>query len=99
MKFEPKRLPVVVLRRILGRLVIKKRASARQPELASWALNDLLFISADGESDEWQITLAHFSENEQTGDLPTLKVLGWDGDDRDLKLDHVHRELQSAFPP
>jgi hypothetical protein len=43
-KFEPKRLPVVALRRILSSLVIKKRASAKKSERASWSLNDLLFI-------------------------------------------------------
>lgn len=32
-KFEPKRLPVIALRRILSRLVIKKRASARKSDL------------------------------------------------------------------
>ena len=31
-KFEPKRLPVVVLRRILSKLVIKKRGSAKTSE-------------------------------------------------------------------
>ena len=96
-KFEPKRLPVIALRRILGRLVIKKRASANKSEMASWQLNDLLFISSYGEGDTRQIGLAHFSHDEHIGDLPTLRVLGWDGDDRDLKLDHVAHELQSKL--
>jgi hypothetical protein len=96
-QFEPKRLPVVALRRILGRLVIKKRSSANKSELVSWQLHDLLFISSYGEGDNRQISLAHFSENEQFGDLPTLRVLGWDGNDRDLKLDHVHNELQTKL--
>jgi hypothetical protein len=47
--FEPKRLPVVALRKILGNLVIKKRASANKSERAAWGLHDLLFISAFGE--------------------------------------------------
>ena len=42
--FEPKYLPIVVLRRILGSLVIKKRASANKTDHPSWAKNDLLFI-------------------------------------------------------
>ena len=79
-QFAPKRLPVVALRRILGRLVIKKRTAANTSELASWQLNDLMFISSSyGTGDNRQISLAHFSENEQFGDLPTLRVLGWDG--------------------
>ena len=36
-KFEPKRLPVVALRRILSQLVFKKRASANKAERAAWA--------------------------------------------------------------
>src|SRR5213593_4002050 len=35
-KFEPKRLPVVVLRRILGQVVLKKRTSSRAAERAAW---------------------------------------------------------------
>ena len=42
--FEPKRLPVVVMRRILRALIPKKRASSRQTDHAVWNLNDLLFI-------------------------------------------------------
>lgn len=34
--FEPKQLPIVVLRRILRSLVIKKRASARKSQQAAW---------------------------------------------------------------
>ncbi len=96
-KFEPKRLPVVALRRILGQLVIKKRASAKRAEQAAWQPHDLLFISAYGEGDERQINLAHFSEGSERGDLPTLKVLGWDGDDTKLKLDHVAHELHTKL--
>src|SRR4030042_137515 len=37
--FEPKQLPIVVLRRILRSLVIKKRASARKSQQAAWQLH------------------------------------------------------------
>lgn len=96
-KFEPKRLPVVVLRRILSRLVIKKRASAIKSEHASWDLDDLLFISNYGEDEQRQITFAHFSQDKATGDLPTLKVLGWDDADTALHLDHCHQELKGKL--
>jgi len=43
--FEKKRLPLVVLRRILGSLILKRRAGARKPDRPGWHLNDLLFIS------------------------------------------------------
>ncbi|MDA1017943.1 MAG: hypothetical protein O3A00_26230 [Planctomycetota bacterium] len=84
--FEPKRLPVVALRKILGNLVVKKRASANRAERASWKLHDLLFISAFGAGDDRQITLAHFSEGAAGDDIPTLKVLGWDELDTHLNL-------------
>ena len=77
-KFEPKRLPVVALRRILGRVVLKKRASANKSELQAWAAEDLLFVSNYGEGGERRIAFAHFSEPQDGRDLPTLKVLGWD---------------------
>ena len=99
-KFEPKRLPVVALRRILSQLVIKKRASVRKAEQAAWNLHDLLFISNYGEGEQRQITFAHFAQEDGTSDLPTLKVLGWDDADTALHIDHVHTELKEhlAWP-
>lgn len=91
-KFEPKRLPVVALRRLLAGLVVTNRASSRRADRAAWKMNDLLFISQYGEADERQISFAHFAEEAQD-DLPTLRVVGWDGDDTAIKLDHVHKEL------
>jgi hypothetical protein len=96
-KFEPKRLPVIALRRILSRLVIKKRASARKSDLASWSLNDLLFISNYGEGNQRHITFAHFSQDDQMGDLPTLKVLGWDDEDTVLHLEQAHKVLKEKL--
>lgn len=46
-KFEPKRLPVVALRRILSQVALKKRASANSDECAAWSVNDLLFVSEE----------------------------------------------------
>src|SRR3990172_3349705 len=74
-KFEPKKLPVVALRRILSRVALKKRASANSAERAAWQADDLLFVSNYGEGDERQITFAHFSQAEARHDLPTLNVL------------------------
>ena len=92
-KFEPKRLPVVVLRRILGQVALKKRASANKSERQAWAADDLLFVSNYGEGEERQIAFAHFSKPQDGHDLPTLKVLGWDNLDTPLHLDAVAREL------
>src|SRR6266446_905485 len=92
-KFEPKRLPVVALRRILGQVASKKRASANSAERAAWSVNDLLFVSNYGEGDERQISFAHFSQAEAKQDLPTLKVLGWDNLDTPLHLDAVAEKL------
>ena len=92
-KFEPKRLPVVALRRILGRVALKKRASANTSERQAWAADDLLFVSNYGEGEERRIAFAHFSKPQDRHDLPTLKVLGWDNLDTPLHLDAVAREL------
>ena len=96
-RFEPRRLPVVVLRRILSQLVIKTRATSRSANQKVWHLNDLLFISNYCEDDERKITFAHFTQNEDTGDLPTLKVLGWDEGDTALHLDDVHQRLKDQL--
>ena len=92
-KFEPKRLPVVALRRILGRVTLKKRVSANSAERQAWAADDLLFVSNYGEGDERRIAIAHFSTPRTGRDLPTLKVLGWDNRDTPLHLDAVARDL------
>lgn len=93
-KFEPKRLPVVALRRILSQVVLKKRATAKAAELAAWAADDLLFISNYGEGDARHISFAHFSIPEGGTDLPTLKVLGWDNLDTPLHLGDVAERLK-----
>lgn len=93
-KFEPKSLPVVALRRILGSVVVKKRASANASERTAWNAEDLLFISNYGQGEARQISFAHFSENPDKNDLPTLKVLGWDQLDTALHIDDVVETLK-----
>ena len=95
-EFDKKKLPVVVLRRILSHLVVKKRASANKADRAAWHSEDLLFISAFGaEDDGREISFAHFHQEE--GDMPTLRVLGWDGGDTSLKLDHLATTLREKL--
>src|SRR5664280_2838601 len=67
LKFEPKRLPIVALRRILSRVVLKNRASANSAERQAWAADDLLFVSNYGEGEDRRITFAHFSQNGAKG--------------------------------
>jgi predicted helicase len=92
-KFEPKRLPVVALRRNLGQVALKKRSSANRADRQAWSPNDLLFISNYGEGNERQIALAHFSAPDGSSDLPALKVLGWNNQDTALRLDDVAAQL------
>lgn len=96
-KFEPKRLPVVALRSILGRVALKKRASANSVERPAWAMEDLLFISNYGEGDARQISLAHFAAPAGGAKLPTLKVVTWDDRDTALRLDQVARALTEGL--
>ncbi|MYH20330.1 MAG: hypothetical protein F4014_03155 [Gemmatimonadetes bacterium] len=92
-KFEPKRLPVVALRRILGQVTLKQRSSANTSDRQVWATDDLLFVSNYGDGEERRIAFAHFSKSQNGHDLPTLKVLGWDNLDTPLHLDAVASEL------
>ena len=91
---------MVALRRILGQVALKKRASANKSERQAWAADDLLFVSNYGEGEERRIAFAHFSKPQDGHDLPTLKVLGWDNLDTPLHLDAVARELSDhlAWP-
>lgn len=96
-EFENKKLPVVVLRRILSHLVVKKRASANKANEAAWHAEDLLFVTAFGEENSAQreIAFAHFHQS--PGDMPTLRVLGWDGGDTPLKLVYVDKVLRERL--
>ena len=73
-EFETKRLPVVVLRRILRSLVPKSRR--RDPNRPVWRMDDLLFISAQGEAAHRRISFAHFRQRE--GRIPELRTFSWD---------------------
>src|SRR3970282_2443973 len=75
-KFEPKKLPVVALRRILSQVALKKRASANSAERTAWAADDLLFVSNYGEGAGRQSSFPHFSQAEARHAPPTLTVLG-----------------------
>ena len=93
LEFEPKKLPVVVLRRILKELVPKKRASLNQGDHALWNKHDLLFISAMGEETERRISFAHFRDlpDGRTG----LDTFDWDDHETQfagigLSLDKLH---------
>jgi len=93
--FEKKRLPLVVLRRILGNLILKRRAGARKADRPGWHLNDLLFISSYGEEEHRTVSFAHFTEEEGDGGLPALRVMGWDDLDTGLHIDHVADRLHN----
>jgi len=99
-KFEKKRLPVVALRRILGRVALKKRASANPDDRAAWAADDLLFISGYGDEHDRRICLGRFNQDRAVGNLPALEVIGWDGADTALHLDDVAEKLSGhlAWP-
>ncbi|MHC8597718.1 type ISP restriction/modification enzyme [Arenicellales bacterium IMCC55707] len=96
-KFEPKRLPVVVLRKILANVAIKKRASSRKSDQASWDCDDLLFVSNYGEGEDRQISFAHFSQDVDRKRPPVLKVLGWDSQNTNLRYQETIRSLREKL--
>ena len=89
--FEPKSLPVLVMRRILNRLVQKQRGQAASQK--TWNLRDLLFISATGAGSERGISFAHF---EHDGEREQLRTFSWDVREthlfyiKNLKLNQLH---------
>ena len=90
-EFNQGRLPITALRRVLNGLVPKGRASSGGHQ--TWAAHDLLFVSSFGQSSSRQIALAHFTDESDQGDLPTLRVLGWDDDDTPMQLDYVEGKV------
>lgn len=93
--FEDKKIPVGVLKRILGGLTIRKRQAANKAERKAWTLHDLLFISSSGKSGERELSFLHFAEENGGKNKTVLKELGWDHQDTQLKLDYVERTLRS----
>ncbi|KAA1258011.1 N-6 DNA Methylase [Rubripirellula obstinata] len=93
-KFEPKRLPMVAMRRLLNKLVIKKRASSQSADQASWQMRDLLFVSEYGDGEGRKISFAQFTDA-SPGNLPTLKVLAWGETQTKLTLEDVDQKLRS----
>ena len=97
LELEPKRLPVVALRRLLSKMTLKKRDTSNRSDSPAWHADDILFISQTGESDERHLTFAHFAVNPEKADLPVLKVLGWDASDTVLRVDRVAEVLKEKL--
>ena len=96
-RFDDSKLPVVALRRLLSKLVLKKRSTSNMGDRASWHESDLLLISQTGKLGTQSISFAHFATNPEKTDLPILKVLGWDDDDTGLKIDYVIETLREKL--
>ena len=96
-RFDDSKLPVVALRRLLSKLVLKKRSTSNSGDRASWHESDLLLISQTGNLGTKSISFAHFAANPEKTDLPILKVLGWDDDDTGLKIDYVIETLREKL--
>lgn len=91
-EFDKQRLPMVVLRRVLQGLSLRNREKDKGRQ--RWHAQDLLFISSFGPASDREIALAHFTDESDKGDLPTLRVLGWDGADTNLALAGVANTLR-----
>ncbi len=93
--FDKGKLPIVVLRRMLNGLAIKSRVKGSGHQ--TWLARDLLFISSFGEAKSREIALAHFTDESDVGDMPTLRVLGWDEADTALELSYVAKTLKEKM--
>ena len=93
--FDKGQLPIVVLRRVLNGLVMKRRVKDSGHQ--TWLARDLLFVSSFGGTNSREIALAHFTDESDVGDLPTLRVLGWDEADTALELGYIARTLKEKL--
>lgn len=92
---EDKALPVTVLRRILKALIVKKRDGTG--DRRAWDKSDLIFAASFGKSGARELAFIHFSDGKATGDLPVMKVLGWNARDTVLKHDYVAATLRDKL--
>ena len=90
--FENKKLPLTVLRRILNVFVTKKRGNSRN--LATTALEDIMFVSGHGENANRAITFAHFK---RLDDVETIREFYWDG--YETKFEHISNYLEKLTWP
>tara|TARA_R110002096_G_scaffold432240_1_gene648766 strand:+ start:194180 stop:197551 length:3372 start_codon:yes stop_codon:yes gene_type:complete len=95
--FEDKKIPIGVLKRVLGGLTRKKRESANKAEQKGWAQDDLLFISAHGKSGEREMSFLHFSRDPENQNKTVLKELGWDKNETITKLSYVAGTLKEKL--
>ena len=93
LSLEEKKISVTVLRRMLRSLVVRKRQGAQDSDRQSWQLHDLIFVTNFGLSGERELAISHFSDAEETGDLPILNVLGWNRQDTRLHNEYVAEML------
>jgi hypothetical protein len=77
-KFQPARLPVASLRRVLRALVPRRRTASNAPDRPSWLTENLLFISAYGEEEKRGISFVHFNQPPGSTMLARLASFGWD---------------------
>jgi predicted helicase len=100
LSFDDKTMSVTVLRRILRALVVKQRASGQSADRAAWQKEDLIFAANFGKSGERELAFVHFSDGASTGDLPVMKVLGWNARDTTLHNRHAAELLtkRMAWP-
>lgn len=100
LSFDDKTMSVTVLRRILRALVVKQRASGQSADRAAWQKEDLIFAANFGKSGERELAFVHFSDGASTGDLPVMKVLGWNHRDTTLHNRHAAELLtkRMAWP-
>lgn len=94
---EDKALPVTVLRRILKALILNRRGQAKTADRQAWHLNDLIFAASFGKSGARELAFIHFSDGKTAGDLPVMKVLGWNARDTVLKHDYVAATLRDKL--
>lgn len=90
--FENKRLPLTVLRRILNAFVTKKRANTKN--LATKAMEDIMFVSGHGDHTNRGITFAHFKKLD---DAETLREFYWD--QHEVQFNGIANYLESLEWP
>lgn len=92
--FEKGRLPIGAIRRLVNRLVHKKRAT-KSPGHALWNLSDLIFFCQSHE----KVSTVHVVAFRDTGSVPVMKVISWDTEDSEVKIQLTVESLRKLQWP
>jgi len=92
LSFDGGRLPIGAVRRVVNRLVRKKRARGKSAT-SLWEMKDLIFFCQSSNG----VGTLHVVAFQDTDNVPVMKVITWDTQATDNRIDLIANENLSAL--